>query len=159
MSVWQQKRKAGSKVDDSHAYKELGFENYDEYLESKFWRLIKDAILKRDKNKCSFCNESATQVHHTSYARPTIIAERTHHLYSTCRSCHYKCHFSPRNKKLYRKTSVQKTLGMAFKKSGSKNYGLMIRDRFIKFEMHDEKLQETLSKCFTKVGKLKKAFR
>jgi len=61
--------------------------SYKEYLKSDTWKIKRDKVIKRAKNKCEICNTNrAWQVHHITYKR--IFAERLSDLIATCETCH-----------------------------------------------------------------------
>lgn len=65
---------------------------YDDYLQSEKWRLIKDAVLRRDGFKCCRCDRKDNlQVHHKTYKR--IFNERLTDLETLCKGCHYLHHY------------------------------------------------------------------
>lgn len=64
--------------------------NYNDYLRSKEWKLIKEKIILRDKC-CRRCgNNKELQVHHITYKN--IFNERPSDLFTLCRSCHEEEH-------------------------------------------------------------------
>jgi len=42
-------------------------DDYQDYLKTPHWKNTREAVLKRDKNKCVDCGNVAEQVHHESY--------------------------------------------------------------------------------------------
>ena len=61
--------------------------SYKEYLKSDTWKIKRDKVIKRAKNKCEVCNTNrAWQVHHITYKR--IFRERLSDLVATCETCH-----------------------------------------------------------------------
>lgn len=62
------------------------------YLKSDAWRRKRYVVLKRDKWKCVYCGEKATQVHHKRYAKKNIGREPIKWLVSVCKACHEKLH-------------------------------------------------------------------
>ena len=71
----------------------FGIKTYEQYLCSELWRAVRALALK-DCERCRFCTDMATQVHHRSYDIATV--ER---LYPTCRHCHYKIEFDEYDRK------------------------------------------------------------
>ena len=59
---------------------------YEAYLQSGAWRDIRERVLERDKFKCDFCGDEATQVHHLTYKR--VGYEKMSDLVSVCVECH-----------------------------------------------------------------------
>lgn len=77
--------------------KELGFENYQEYLKSDIWKAIKLKIAKRQKEgvehwcKCHGCRRRDCQLipHHVRYKlRGTSLGS----IFMVCQDCHQKIH-------------------------------------------------------------------
>jgi len=62
------------------------------YLNSDDWKRKRALVLKRDRHRCVFCGERATQVHHKRYARRNIGKEPIEWLVSICQSCHKRQH-------------------------------------------------------------------
>ncbi len=58
------------------------------YLKSDEWKRKRNVVLLRDNWRCVYCGESATQVHHTRYAKRNIGKEPIKWLVSICKSCH-----------------------------------------------------------------------
>ncbi|KKM74076.1 hypothetical protein LCGC14_1404030 [marine sediment metagenome] len=74
--------------------KSLGFDSYQDYLDSGFWKAIRNRILKRDLNSCTICGSPANQVHHLRYTPKVLLGIKTKWLKSICSSCHYTVEFS-----------------------------------------------------------------
>lgn len=72
----------------------MGFGSYAEYLESPFWKAIRDAKLAVDPN-CELCDVPATEVHHLSYRRGALSGKKRHALVSICRKCHHRVEIRP----------------------------------------------------------------
>lgn len=70
--------------------KRLWDEEYARYLKSPKWRAKWRAVMERDKYRCRFCNQRATQVHHLTYAR--IFNEPLYDLAAICPQCHETLH-------------------------------------------------------------------
>lgn len=67
------------------------FYKYNFYLLSSEWRILREAILIRDKYICQFCKQAeATEVHHLTYEN--LGNESPNELISTCNICHLKKH-------------------------------------------------------------------
>ena len=66
------------------------FERYDEYLRSDAWKAKRARVLARDKRICQGCGDTATQVHHLTYAR--VGDELLLDLTSVCGDCHARLH-------------------------------------------------------------------
>lgn len=72
--------------------KELGFNSYQQYLESDLWREIRANVLKAN-SKCQVCTKDADIVHHKSYTKMTMMGLKPSELVPLCNSCHYKIEF------------------------------------------------------------------
>lgn len=78
----------------------LGFDNYDKYLKSSFWKEIRSRILARDDHKCQCCGAKTDVVHHTSYDFEVMEGHRDKDLISVCNDCHYRMHFDENRNRL-----------------------------------------------------------
>lgn len=71
--------------------KALGFESYQEYLESNLWKEKRTWILKCFKNKCQKCGEKGfLQVHHKNYN--SVGNENMDDVTVLCYKCHKEEH-------------------------------------------------------------------
>jgi hypothetical protein len=77
------------------ALTQLRFNNYQEYLDSKLWKVIRKHILERDVNFCRArkCNNRSNEVHHFNYGTVTLLGQSPQTLVTLCRACHEKAHF------------------------------------------------------------------
>ncbi len=68
--------------------------NYNRYLQTKQWYIMRKAVLKRDAYLCQSClTREATQVHHLSYELfNTLGQSAAFELVSICCQCHEKIH-------------------------------------------------------------------
>lgn len=90
--------------------KELGFNNYKEYLNSKYWREAKKRYNKaKFPNRCLSGCSGRYELHHRSYVR--LGRELPTDLVPLCRKCHEKVH----DYHNYNNTQLQHT-GIALKK-------------------------------------------
>jgi 5-methylcytosine-specific restriction endonuclease McrA len=67
---------------------ELGFKNYQGYLDSDLWEMIRKRVLLKDNYRCRCCGGAAYMVHHNSYDKATMEGATIDELYSLCSSCH-----------------------------------------------------------------------
>ena len=72
--------------------KSLGFDSYDDYLQSDTWKSLRAFVLKKSP-KCLACDSPATQVHHTVYTKRVLEGKSDRGLIATCAGCHYKAEF------------------------------------------------------------------
>jgi len=71
----------------------LGFDSYDEYLDSHMWRQIRSRIYVRADGTCECCRQRKPEnVHHWSYTVATLRGDRPQNLEAVCKSCHEKFH-------------------------------------------------------------------
>lgn len=65
----------------------LGYPDYETYLESDRWALIRGQVLARDRYLCG-CGKKATQVHHRKYDEATLLGETLDYMVAICAPCH-----------------------------------------------------------------------
>lgn len=83
---WEQAKYSVDHVSDGEWWAQ-----YNEYLESPQWALIREAVLKRDHYVCQGCgSQKATEVHHLTYEH--VREEFLFELVSVCSSCHDRLH-------------------------------------------------------------------
>ena len=67
------------------------FIDYDAYLASREWQLVRNKTLKRCNNLCEACKKAkATQVHHITYRN--LGSEKPWQLLGICWDCHKEIH-------------------------------------------------------------------
>ena len=65
--------------------------SYVEYLKSRYWLILRQKIISRDKKKCRFCNSRRSlQVHHKLYRGRGKEKEKD--LITLCKKCHENEH-------------------------------------------------------------------
>ena len=64
------------------------YDNYQDFLKSLDWKVMRFKVLKRDDNKCVYCQGPATQVHHLKYTTKAFHAEKLDNLVAVCNDCH-----------------------------------------------------------------------
>ena len=72
-----------------------------DFYNSKQWKQIRSAVLKRDKYICQFCGSPAEEVHHVIHLTPDNIGNlevtsKMENLISLCRDCHIEHHKTER---------------------------------------------------------------
>lgn len=96
-----------------HVLEVLGYRNYQQYLESPLWNLIRREVLYRDEGECLslWCKRRTRvlQVHHLDYSLPILQGLEPWELVTLCKDCHTGVEFSGR-KKLNLYQSREKTL-------------------------------------------------
>jgi hypothetical protein len=74
--------------------KELGFEDYAQYLASPLWASIRCKAMLSYGYKCRLCSGPATEVHHLSYDLDTLRSLKRKNLVALCRACHTSVEFT-----------------------------------------------------------------
>jgi len=65
--------------------------SYNKYLETDYWKGIRNSVCERDDNKCRLCNSNEKIcVHHRTYEY--IGEENLNELITLCNNCHYAFH-------------------------------------------------------------------
>jgi hypothetical protein len=67
--------------------------DYQDYLQSPFWFVIRNIVLFRDSFKCRVCSAKATTVHHISYDADVLYGKDIEPLVSLCEPCHTRIEF------------------------------------------------------------------
>lgn len=88
------RRQANSKIRKlrKDLCKELNALPYQQYLQTRHWKLLRSKALKKAKGKCQLCNASGQQldVHHRTYDHKG--RESLSDLIVLCHDCHSKFH-------------------------------------------------------------------
>lgn len=79
--------------------KNMGYETYSDYLDSKRWKRIRAEVLDRNPN-CVRCGDTATQVHHSQYTNANLVGNSIEHLHPVCRPCHEFAEIGRHSRKL-----------------------------------------------------------
>lgn len=66
----------------------IGFDSYEEYLDSALWGRLRGKVLARDRHRCYACGDRAAQVHHASYSVKVLKGKDRSKLMSVCAGCH-----------------------------------------------------------------------
>lgn len=79
---------------DDDIINELISMKYWDYLKSEYWEIVRDYLFYIKGDICTFCDELATQVHHTTYKYRNEGTDHEHLevLYPICKYCHRKIH-------------------------------------------------------------------
>ena len=68
-------------------------ENYDEFLQSSYWKKVREIKLKKAGKKCEVCGSRKNlDVHHNSYAHHGEEHKHLEDLVVLCRECHTLFH-------------------------------------------------------------------
>lgn len=67
--------------------------DYADFLNSDYWRQVRQAVLARDQHQCQKCGEvKALQVHHLTYKHHRNELNHLEDLMTVCESCHSAIH-------------------------------------------------------------------
>lgn len=83
----------------AYALKSMGFESYQDYLQSSLWKQIRRRALDRDGGKCCVCGGTANQVHHQTYSIDVLTGKNIRPLKSLCDACHRGVEFKDDGRK------------------------------------------------------------
>lgn len=92
----QARREEWESIEQKHIRKQKAheadwWENYDRYLASPQWALVREKVLKRANRICEGCLERpASEVHHLTYAH--VENELIFELVALCKPCHARLH-------------------------------------------------------------------
>lgn len=78
--------------------KRLGFESYEEYLESSQWKEIRSRVRKAKGRKCHLCSGKADHIHHNRYEEADLLGETLEMLEPLCDRCHKGIHFTKKGR-------------------------------------------------------------
>ena len=90
--------------------KKIGFKSYQDYLDSKLWKIIRGEVWRRDHGFCRGCGKKGTEIHHYRYSVKALVGAEPHHLFVVCRDCHSKIEFDENGNKLDLIDAKRKTL-------------------------------------------------
>lgn len=67
--------------------------DYEQFLASTYWKVVKQRVLGRDRHKCVKCgNRKRLEVHHLTYSHYKDEANHLDTLETLCYSCHRRIH-------------------------------------------------------------------
>lgn len=72
---------------------EIGYKNYQEYLNSDLWKGIRRKVFSKYGSKCKICENEARVVHHKGYGKNILLGLMLEPLIPLCHSCHTKIEF------------------------------------------------------------------
>lgn len=107
--------------------KSLGFIDYQDYLTSPLWKIIKNVILRRDQcecrnPRCPYRKENLVkQVHHLSYTPGILLGVYPHMLLTLCQKCHEWCERDNNGKKIPLAEVFWRTLSLYSSSKGGLN--------------------------------------
>lgn len=76
------------------------------FYQSVYWKLIREAVFRRDGYRCCRCGEAAEQVHHLAYLHRGEDHFFPQYLVSICRRCHILLELAQNDGALYGVTSA-----------------------------------------------------
>jgi hypothetical protein len=86
------------------ALRKMGFDSYESYLASALWSRIRSRVFGLDNGQCRLCLADATEIHHTSYDRRTMLGGTLRHLHALCHACHERVEFEETETERRRRT-------------------------------------------------------
>jgi 5-methylcytosine-specific restriction endonuclease McrA len=84
---------------------------YQLYLASPAWCLLRERVLCRDVRLCRCCGRDAQVVHHRDYSNKTMSGDSLDGLISLCKNCHKTIHRDERGKLLGVRATEAKLIG------------------------------------------------
>ena len=75
--------------------------DYEDYLHSPFWFVIRNIVLYRDNFTCTLCPKAATEVHHINYDVDVLYGKDLAPVVSVCEACHKKIEFDDSGVKIH----------------------------------------------------------
>ncbi len=94
----KERKKAGFKKKVKPPYeseKHLRQMTYKEFLQSKYWQLVRKKVLARDDYKCVICRDDVNlHVHHDTYKHHFKELENLGDLMTLCAVCHKEHHYA-----------------------------------------------------------------
>lgn len=85
---------------------QLGYCNYNHYLQSKMWKRIRKRVLERDDYTCYVCQKEANQVHHRVYTEDNVFGIKLDGMISICAGCHKKAEYNGNKKVTLQKANA-----------------------------------------------------
>jgi len=82
-----------------YSFKKLGYDNYQEHLDSPLWARIRKRVFVKYGGKCAVCKKKAQQVHHRSYALKVMKGDDIEPLIALCIKHHHEIEFITVGKK------------------------------------------------------------
>jgi len=69
--------------------------SYFDFLDSKYWKIVREMVLKRDNNQCRICStKTGLQVHHDTYKNHFNEHLHLEDLLTLCGDCHKEHHYA-----------------------------------------------------------------
>lgn len=87
------KRKPKSEVELDEMADKLRGKSYCYFLKSRYWEIVRNKVLRRDRKRCRKCkSKDYLQVHHKHYANHFREHSNLKDLITLCKCCHEKEH-------------------------------------------------------------------
>lgn len=80
----------------------LGFQGFNEYLESPLWGSIYARVIQRDKGRCRYCKSETKCTQFLRYEIEQLSGRDISQIFTVCWSCLYQEDPSDREKRLHR---------------------------------------------------------
>ena len=80
--------------------KEMGYNNYKEYVSGVVWANIRDRVLEEKKHRCIICTRRATVIHHKAYSKEILQGKDITPLEPLCWDCHNSIEYDEYGNKL-----------------------------------------------------------
>jgi rubrerythrin len=77
-----------------HTLMDIGFDSYQQYLDSRLWKEIKQKVFELRGNICKVCCKEADILHHRHYHKDVLLGRSYSGLVPLCNGCHYKIEFT-----------------------------------------------------------------
>jgi len=107
------------------------FENYDEYIRSSWWSMLRGHTLAYVRHRCEFCGRQAIQVHHVNYPSGTWGYESIETLLAVCVRCHEAAHemsnINDQGNCAFCKSVADTSVSVAFPKYSRRNQRACVR--------------------------------
>lgn len=81
--------------------KNLGYNNYKEYVAGVVWANIRDRVFKEKGNKCVVCTRRATVIHHRLYSKEILEGTDIRPLIPLCWDCHNRIEYDKYGNKIH----------------------------------------------------------
>lgn len=80
--------------------KDIGYNNYREYIAGVVWANIRDRVFKEKGNKCIVCTRRATVIHHKEYSKEVLEGKDITPLIPLCWDCHNTIEYDKYGRKI-----------------------------------------------------------
>jgi hypothetical protein len=113
--------------------KQIGFNDYSEYLASELWLGIRSKVLKKN-NRCKVCSRKAVVVHHRNYSVSVLLGKKLKPLVSLCRGCHDLIEFDGGVKRTLKKANshLDRLVQLTFNESSGEQRSVALSNKFMR---------------------------